>query len=63
MKTINTNRRSGYGRIALLVVAILLSLNIIKGQDEFLSQMVKTEYKNQSDSFLLNYTYFYLIIN
>ena len=57
MKTIN--RKLKQNRIALLVAAILLSLNIGMGQDEFLSQLIKKDYKNQSASSLLQMKYDY----
>ncbi len=59
MKTKRINKKFEQSRIALLIIAILLSLNIGKGQDEFLSQVVKKEYKNQLAPSLLQIKYDY----
>jgi len=57
MKTNTINKQSVNGKIALLIIAIFLSLNLVKGQKEYLSLVVKVNCLNESGSYTSQLTY------
>jgi len=57
MNTTTMKRKTSYWGIALLIVAIFLSLNFVSGQEEYLTQKVDVEYTGQSGTHLLRLTY------